>query len=74
MDELTLEKIADAVSKQIPQKVTVRTFCYDELIAYDTYELVETKKHLCPVCKRTLFHKPRYCENCGQKLDWRNLE
>jgi precorrin-4 methylase len=70
MNDLNLEKIAEAVSKQIPKKVVVKTTYYDELIAYDTYETIETKKHLCPLCKTALFHVQKYCENCGQKLEW----
>ena len=73
MKSLTIEEIVDAVSKQIPKKVVVKTTYYDELIAYDIYKTVEAKKHICPICKTALFHRPKYCENCGQKLDWRDL-
>ena len=73
MDELTLKEITEAVSKQIPKKVVVKTTYYDELIAYDTYETIETKKHLCPLCKTALLHIQKHCENCGQRLDWRDL-
>ena len=74
MKTLDLEEIADAVAKQQPKKVVVKTTYYDELIAYDIYRTIETKKHICPVCRTMLFHRPKYCENCGQKLDWRLLE
>ena len=73
MTELTLKEIAEAVSKQIPKKVVVQTTYYNELIAYDTYDTIETKKHLCPLCKTALFHIQKHCENCGQRLDWRDL-
>ena len=74
MNDLTIKEVAEAVSKQIPKKVVTKTTYYDELIAYDTYKTIETKRYLCPICRKTLFHRPRYCENCGQKLDWRLLE
>lgn len=74
MNDLTIEEIAEAVSKQIPKKVVTKTTYYDELIAYDTYKTIETKRHLCPLCKTALFHVQKYCENCGQKLDWRALK
>ena len=70
MNDLNLEEIAEAVSKQIPKKVVVKTTYYDELIAYDSYDTIATKRHHCPLCKTALFHVQKYCENCGQKLDW----
>lgn len=74
MNDLKLKDIAEALSKQIPKQVVVHTTYYDDLIAYDTYKTIETKKHLCPVCRTIIFRKPKYCAECGQKLDWRNLE
>ena len=73
MKDLTIKDVAEAVSKQIPKKVVVQTTYYDELIAYDIYDTIETKRHICPLCKTALFHVQKYCENCGQRLDWRNL-
>lgn len=73
MKDLTLDAIADAVAKQQPKKVITKTTYYEDLVAYDTYEMIETTIHLCPRCKTNLFHNPKYCEHCGQKLDWRIL-
>lgn len=70
MSELTIQDIVNALNKQQPKKVITKTTYYDELIAYDTYETIETKRHLCPLCKTALFHVQKYCENCGQKLEW----
>ena len=30
----------------------------------------------CPECGKKLneLHKPNYCDNCGQKLDWNKLK
>ena len=70
MEELTIEEIAEAVAKQQPKKITVKTTYYDELIAYDTYKTVETKSYRCPSCKTALYHKPNYCCVCGQRLDF----
>ena len=70
MNDLTMEKVAEAVAKQQPKKVTVKTTYYDELIAYDTYEAVITEKCSCPACDVNLFGKPNYCGACGQRLDF----
>lgn len=70
MNELTKQDIVEALKKQQPKKVTVKTTYYDELIAYDTYNTVETKKYSCPTCEVNLFGKPNYCGKCGQRLDW----
>ena len=62
------KKIAEAVEKQIPQKV----------------KEYEDKYYGCPVCGNVLMHKwinypnelcPKsdglpYCSSCGQRLDW----
>ena len=68
--------IIDALSKQIPQKVKVKHQEYKELIAYGTYRLVAKKSYHCPVCDATVFSDftQSYCDNCGQKLDWRALK
>ena len=28
----------------------------------------------CPSCSKTVFFVENYCPNCGQKLDWREVE
>lgn len=70
MNDLTIQDIVNALNKQQLKKVTVKTTYYDELIAYDTYKTVETKKYSCPTCEVNLFGKPNYCGMCGQKLKW----
>ena len=74
MNNLTKQDIVEALKKQQPKKVTVKTTYYDELIAYDTYQTVETKKYSCPTCGTNLFHEQKYCSECGQKLDWGSLK
>ena len=71
MNNLTINAIADAVAKQQPKKVVVKTTYYDELIAYDTYKTMETKRYSCPTCERPIiYYRPKYCDDCGQRLDW----
>ena len=49
-----------ALEKQIPKKPD---FTEDKEFA------------LCPCCNgKGLFNKQKYCDNCGQKLDWSDAE
>lgn len=68
--------IINALSKQIPKAVIVKHQEYKELIAYGTYKMISKKSHHCPVCDATVFSDftQSYCDNCGQKLDWRALK
>ena len=52
----TLEECRTAREKQIPKKP----------------DFTEDKEFvLCPCCNgKGLFNKQKYCDNCGQKLDW----
>lgn len=53
----TLEECQTAMEKQIPKKPD---FTEDKEFA------------LCPFCNgKGLLNKQKYCDNCGQKLDWR---
>lgn len=52
----TLEECWTAIEKQIPKKPD---FTEDKEFA------------LCPCCNgKGLFDKQKYCDNCGQKIDW----
>lgn len=52
----TLEECRTAIEKQIPKKPN---FTEDKEFA------------LCPCCNgKGLLDKQKYCDNCGQKLDW----
>ena len=56
------ERAIGALLKQIPELVNhERTFW--------------TYKHYCPACSDLLCREGlKYCDNCGQKLDWSNYE
>lgn len=60
-----------ALEKQIPKKPTLEGDGYDETgnLIYDT--------GLCPTCNQDYecyYHAPKYCENCGQSLDWSDIK
>lgn len=56
----TLEECRTALEKQIPKKPD---FTEDKEFA------------LCPCCNgKGLLNKQKYCDNCGQKLDWSDEE
>ena len=50
----------EALEKQIPKKP----------------DFIEDKEFaLCPCCNgKGLFNKQKYCDNCGQKLDWSDVD
>lgn len=56
----------DALNKQIPKQPDLEGDGYwDGELIYDTGH--------CPLCGEGYeidYHTPRYCENCGQALDW----
>lgn len=55
-----MEMIMHALEKQIPKKPD---FTEDKTFA------------LCPCCNgKGLLNKQKYCDNCGQKLDWSEEE
>lgn len=62
--------ILEALQKQIPQQPDLEADGYsDGELVYDT--------GYCPRCRHAYeieYHKPKYCENCGQALDWEGIE
>lgn len=63
---LNKAEILEALEKQIPQQPDLEADGYsDGELVYDTA--------YCPRCRKDYeieYHKPKYCENCGQALDW----
>jgi hypothetical protein len=57
---LNEKNVADALRKQIPQKVKISLKGTTDW---------NTKCH-CPACCKDLFDGQRYCSNCGQLMDW----
>lgn len=59
--------VVNALEKQIPQRPDLEGDGYDDggNLIYDT--------GYCPRCRYSYevdYHRPKYCENCGQALDW----
>lgn len=59
------DRIREALAKQMPMKADMVTTKDDEFIGMS-----------CPRCKVVEFglNQPNYCEVCGQKLDWSEVE
>ena len=65
---LNKNDIAEALSKQIPKKITIRKAGFSHL------------EYICPCCTSRQIsqiggdwiagQKHKYCSNCGQALDW----
>lgn len=63
-----LEKAKGALKTQIPKPPILDTIYQSGIRSYK-----------CPVCKkgslvRTDLYYPKYCSNCGQALDWSDVE
>lgn len=63
---LNKKAIMDALMKQVPQQPDLEGDGYsDGELVYDT--------GYCPRCHQDYeieYHTPKYCENCGQAIDW----
>ena len=60
----------DALEKQIPQKPDLEGDGY-----YNGELVIDTG--ICPRCRQDYeieCHTPKFCENCGQALDWGDVE
>lgn len=75
----TPEECREAVEKHIPKKITHQG-CFDNKGVWHTWNGINGVPYdLCPNCETNLctdglFGRDKkimkYCENCGQKLDW----
>ena len=72
VDLKTKQKAIKALEKQIPRKPIDKTKLDDTAsLAYENCNII-----VCPTCGRRLKlkSKGKYCDKCGQKLDWREEE
>lgn len=76
----TPEECRVAVEKQTAKRA-LHQGCYDKNGEWHDWNGINGKPYeLCPNCRANLCCetpldiKPKYCKNCGQKLDWRNEE
>lgn len=76
----TPEECRAAVEKQTAKRA-LHQGCYDKNGEWHEWNGINGKPYeLCPSCRvnlcceTSLDIKPKYCKNCGQKLDWRNEE
>ena len=78
-----LQMAINALEKQIAKKIT-HPGCYDNEGVWHTWNGIDGVPYdLCPNCKINLCtdgvfgrdkNGMKYCENCGQKLDWSDEE
>ena len=76
----TSEECRVAVEKQTAKRA-FHQGCYGKNGEWHEWNGINGKPYeLCPSCRANLCCempfdiKPKYCKNCGQKLDWRNEE
>lgn len=69
--KVNTKKIAEAVEKQIPQKVR----CLQPLTIDTVVGGLKVNKSAsiiteCPNCRNRVRKNNKYCNECGQRLDW----
>ena len=79
INKLYFEENRSAIEKQVPKKI-IHPGCYDNEGVWHTWNGINGVPYdLCPSCETNLFtdgvfvrdkKRIKYCENCGQKLDW----
>lgn len=76
----TFNSMLEAREKQTAKRA-LHQGCYDKNGEWNEWNGINGKPYeLCPSCRVNLCCempldiKPKYCKNCGQKLDWRNEE
>lgn len=76
----TPEECRVAVEKQTAKRA-LHQGCYDKNGEWHEWNGINGKPYeLCPSCRvnlcceTSLDIKPKYCKNCGQKLDWSDAE
>ena len=79
INKLYFEENRNAIEKQVPKKIT-HPGCYDNDGIWHTWNGIDGVPYdLCPSCETNLCtdgafgrdkKRMKYCENCGQKLDW----
>ena len=51
----------EALEKQTPRK---------SVLTFKSNEYLIARSHCCPVCKSSIIEYQKFCDECGQKLDW----
>ena len=79
INKLYFEENRSAIDKQVPKKI-IHPGCYDNEGVWRTWNGIDGVPYdLCPNCEINLCtsgalgrdkNRIKYCENCGQKLDW----
>ena len=79
INKLYFEENRSVIEKQVPKKIT-HPGCYDNEGVWHTWNGIDGVPYdLCPNCETNLCtdgvfgrdkKRMKYCENCGQKLDW----
>ena len=79
INKLYFEENRSAIEKQVSKKIT-HPGCYDDEGVWHTWNGIDGVPYdLCPNCETNLCtdgvfgrdkKRMKYCENCGQKLDW----
>lgn len=79
INKLYFDENRSAIEKQVPKKI-IHSGCYDNEGVWHTWNGIDGVPYdLCPNCETNLCtsgafgrdkKRMKYCENCGQKLDW----
>lgn len=69
--KVNAKKIAEAVEKQTPQKVRhLHPLTVDTVVGGLKFKKGTSIITECPSCRTWIRKNDKYCNECGQKLDW----
>lgn len=71
-----LEKSKKALEKQIPMQVNLTEVSKVKAVDVEIKEIYTYPVVRCPSCDKpiTLYKERKFCEHCGQALDWSDNE
>lgn len=66
--------IAEAIKKQIPKKPIANKVKAEKVKVGNGWWCKGTTIHKCPICDEYAGRTSKYCNQCGQALDWSDTE
>lgn len=70
----TLKVAKEAVEKQIPKKPIANKVKAEKVKVGNGWWCKGTTIHKCPICDEYAGRTSKYCNQCGQALDWSDTD
>lgn len=69
-----IKNAIDAIDKQIPKKTIANKVKAEKVKVGNVWWGKGTTIHKCPICDEYAGRTSKYCNQCGQALDWSDTE